>query len=119
MKARVYSAIAAVAVLASISAAAAAQSGSMMKPGQESLALTNTQRRDIYQDVSKLKTKQASTRFTPKLGESVPGSITLRPLPASATKQVPAAKSYDYAMLGNKVLLVNPDTKKIADVIAD
>jgi hypothetical protein len=119
MKAQLYSAITAVAVLAGISAAAAAQTGSMTKPGQESLALTSTQRRDIYQDVSKLKPKQASTRFTPKVGEVVPGSVMLRPLPASAAKQVPAAKSYDYAMLGNKVLLINPHTDKIADVIAD
>jgi hypothetical protein len=116
MKARLYSGVIAIALLAGVSAAAA-QSGSTMKAGQESLGLTNMQRRDIYRDVSKLKTKQTALRFSPKVGEAVPSSITLRPLPASATKLVPAVKSYDYAMLGKQVLLVQPDTKKIADVI--
>jgi hypothetical protein len=87
-----------------------------MRAGQESFGLTNTQRRDIYQDVSKLKTKQTAIRFSPKVGEAVPNSITLRPLLASATKQIPAVKSYHYAMLG-KVLLAQPDVKKIADDI--
>jgi Protein of unknown function (DUF1236) len=109
--------VTAAALLAGISVAAAAQTGSMMKAGQESLNLTATQQRDIYQDVSKLKTEQTSVRFTPKLGEVVPTSIKLRSLPASATKQVPAVKSYEYAMLGKKVFLVQPDTKKIADII--
>jgi hypothetical protein len=115
MKTQLYCGVTAVALLLGISAAAA-QTGSMMKPGQDSLSLTSTQRRDIYQDISKLKTKQTSN-FAAKVGEAVPSSITLRPLPRSASKQVPAVKSYNYAMLGNRVLLVNPNTKKIADVI--
>jgi hypothetical protein len=115
MKTQLYSGITGVALLVCVTAAAA-QTGSMTKPGQGPVGLTSTQRRDIYQDISKLKTKQTS-KFSPKVGEAIPNSITLRPLPRSAAKQVPAVKSYSYAMLGNRVLLVNPNTKTIADVI--
>ena len=35
----------------------------------------------------------------------------------SAARDVPAAKPYRYAMLPDKVLIVNPADKKIADVV--
>jgi Protein of unknown function (DUF1236) len=115
MKAQLCSAVAAVTLVAAVSAASAAEPN-MMKSG--SLNLTTTQRHDIYQGVGKLKTSEkAPASFTARVGAAVPSSIKLQPLPASATKQVPAAKSYDYAMLGKELVLVNPRTKKIADVI--
>jgi Protein of unknown function (DUF1236) len=119
MKTRLCSAVAAIALIAGVGAASAAETG-MMKSGHAALSLTSTQRRDIYQDVSKLKTSETSpANFTARVGEAVPSSIGLRPLPERAAKQVPAVRSYDYAMLGKEVLIVNRSTKEIADVITE
>jgi hypothetical protein len=89
-----------------------------MKSGQGPLNLTSTQRQDIYRAVTKLNASETEpANFTAWVGEVVPSTVTLHALPASAAKQVPAVRSYDYATLGNEVLIVNPSTKKIADVI--
>jgi hypothetical protein len=118
MRIQLHSAVTTVALLATVGAAAAATSSSTMKSANDMLNLTSTQRHEIYQDVGKQKMSQtAPAGFTAKLGEAVPSSVRLNPLPASATKQVSAVKSYDYAKLGNEVLIVNPSSKKIADVI--
>jgi hypothetical protein len=106
-------------LLAGVSAAAAADSA-MMKSGQGPLNLTSAQRQDIYRVVSKQNASETEpASFTAWVGEVVPSSVTLHALPASAAKQVPAVKSYDYAMLGKDILIVNPSTKKIADVIEE
>jgi Protein of unknown function (DUF1236) len=117
MKAQLCSGFAAIALVASVSAAAAGP-GTMMKSGQQPLTLTTTQQNEIYQDVSQQKVSQTAPKsFTARVGETVPGSIKLSALPASATKQVPAVKSYDYAMLGKQLIIVDPSTKKVSDVI--
>ncbi len=116
MKRLLCASVTAIALFATIGAAAAA--GSTTAPGKSALKLTSTQRHEIYQDVSKQKMSQAiPAKFAATVGEMVPSSVKLGRLPASAIKQVPAAKSYKYAMLGEDVVLVNPSSKKVADVI--
>jgi len=116
MKAPFCAGVTAIALFATIGPVAAA--GSTTVPGKSALRLTSTQRHEIYRDVSKQKMDQAiPAKFAAMIGEKVPSSVKLRPLPASAVKQVPATKSYDYAMLSEDVILVNPSSMKIADVI--
>lgn len=38
-------------------------------------------------------------------------------LPAEAPAHAPSLKPYDYALLWNKLLIVNPEDKKIVQVI--
>ena len=54
----------------------------------------------------------------PKDGAAIPSGISLYPLPRQAARDVPAVKPYRFATLQNKVLIVNPSDKKIADVVA-
>ncbi len=116
MKAQLCAGVTALGLFATVGAAAAA--GSMTKSENASLQLTATQRHELYRDITKEKMSQAApTQFTARVGKVVPSSIKLDPMPASATKQVPETKSYDYAMLGKEVILVDPSSKKIASII--
>jgi hypothetical protein len=47
----------------------------------------------------------------------MPNAVKLQPLPNSVSSQVPAVKPYEYAMLQNQVLIVDPSSKKIVDII--
>jgi hypothetical protein len=120
MKAQLFSTVTAAALVATIGAAAAAEAGSAMNSGNDALNLTITQQRAIYRDVTRQRMSEAvPPGFTAKVGETVPSSIKLHPLPASVTKQVSAVKSDQYAKLRNNVvLIVDPGSKKIADVIS-
>ena len=42
----------------------------------------------------------------------------MQPLPNSVSNQVPTLKSYDFAALQNEVLIVDPSSKKIVDIIS-
>ncbi len=83
------------------------------------LTLTNSQRVAIWQMLGNQATQTSSTRSKPYVGQIVPNRLGLQPLPNSVSNQVPAVKSYDYAMLNNELLIVDPSTKEIVAIIAD
>lgn len=118
MKSRVLSATIVVALVTTVGVAAARTATTMNPANDDALNLTSSQRRDIYRDVGELKPNSAAPAgFTAKVGEAVPSSMTINPLPASVTKRVPAVKSDDFAMAGKDLLIVSPGSKKIADII--
>jgi hypothetical protein len=107
--------VAAFALLAGAGVAMAADAGSTSK---DHLNLTSAQQKDIWQSVSKQNVKEtAAVPFKAMIGEVVPTSIKLHALPSDATREAPAVKSYEFAMLQDQVLLVDPKSKKITDII--
>jgi Protein of unknown function (DUF1236) len=50
-------------------------------------------------------------------GAQVPSSIELYALPDNALAQAPEAQSYKYALVRNEVVLVDPSTMRIVDII--
>jgi hypothetical protein len=92
--------------------------GSIGVASAAALNLTSSQKHTIYQSVANEKGQPAPSGFHAAIGAKVPSSLTLRPLPTSAASQIPAAKSYDYAKLqNNEVLLVNPKSRDVAEMI--
>jgi hypothetical protein len=89
------------------------QSGS----GQENPALTAAQRRAIYTAVSHDKSKMAKTPFAAAVGASVPPMIELYPLPDQVLAQNRAANFYEYTLVRDKVVLVDPTKMRVVEVI--
>jgi len=115
MKPNLRHGIAVLALLTGTGVAIAADTGATSK---DHLNLTSAQQKEIWQSVNKQNMKDATpSGFRPAVGQVVPGSIKLHAMPLDATKQVPAVRSYDYAMLQNDVLLIDPTSKKIVDII--
>ena len=87
----------------------------MTKPG---ISLTNAQQKLAWKDVDRNATIQkAPADFTPSVGATVPSEIALKPVPADLGRKVSALKSYDYARLNHELLIVDPSSKKVVDVI--
>jgi uncharacterized protein DUF1236 len=85
---------------------------------KDSLSLSKAQERTAWNDISKEGSKQsAPSNFTAFVGAQVPGSINLHSMPADVASQVPALKPYDYALLQERLLIINPSDKKVVDVI--
>ena len=86
---------------------------------QHRLVLNGAQEHVIFQSVGKQNGKKqtAPPGFKAEIGQSVPKSILLRRLPSDATDRVWAAKPYDYVMLQNQLLIVNPHDRIVDDVI--
>jgi len=115
-------AVAAALLLSGVSAASAASHMSKRSTGSatasDTLDLSATQQKDIWKDLSHHATSQtAPSGFSATVGEAIPSGVTTYPLPREAARDVPAVRPYRYAMMQDKVLIVNPNDKKIADVV--
>jgi len=117
-------AIATTAVLASgIGVASAAdhhamKSSSVQTTVRDVLSLTPSQERTAWRDISKKANSQTTpSSFTASIGATMPSDISLRSVPAKVAARVPSLKPYDYALLHNMLLIVNPGDKKVVDVI--
>ena len=82
------------------------------------LKLTAAQKQTIYSSISSQKQKEtAPPTFHMAVGVAVPGSIELQPLPKTIVDLIPELKDYQYAMVANQVLLVDPKNKQVVEII--
>jgi hypothetical protein len=101
---------------------AAAQSSSVdevVNPSgvAQKLELTPAQRGAIYQEVSKNKSKVASSRFPAAVGAEVPPMIELYMLPDDVLAANPVTKLYKYTMVQDQVVIVDPTNTRTIAVI--
>jgi hypothetical protein len=83
------------------------------------LNLTAAQKQTIVQSVESEKGQAAPAGFLPKVGASLPQSVSLQRLPSSVATQVPGAKDLRYVKLAtNEILLIESKGRRVADVIA-
>lgn len=59
----------------------------------------------------------AGTEFVASIGGPVPPQLELYVLPDRALATVPAAKSVKYTLLQNQIVLVDPTTMRVVDII--
>ena len=80
--------------------------------------LTGAQHQEILQGTSPQAVKESPPAgFKAEIGKVVPSSIKLQPMPKQVSEQVPAVKSFDFAMLQDQLLIVDPTSKKVIDII--
>jgi hypothetical protein len=85
---------------------------------QVQLKLTDVQRQAIADAVRKEnKAVTPPPSFVASVGAPVPPAIELYILPDNALAQVPAAKEVKYTVLNDQLLLVDPTTMRVVDII--
>jgi hypothetical protein len=83
----------------------------------QKLELVAAQRSAIYAAVSKDRSKMSPQRFPTVIGAEVPPMINLYALPDDIVSGNPAAKIYEFTMVGDKVVLVDPTRMRVVDTI--
>ena len=92
---------------------------SMGSPSAQ-LQLTPAQKTAILSAVRRETPKGASPiNFVVALGAPVPPSIELYMLPDGALAEVPEAKMVKYTMVQNQVVLIDPTTMRVVDIIRE
>ena len=126
MKDRLHCGTIALALLSGIGLAAAqgnfpgaggdTQSGAASQPSQ--LKLSPAQRSAILNSVLQNTAKiTAPTKFQASVGGPVPPSIELYTLPSGAASQSLELRSLKYTMTQNQVVLVDPTTMRVIDIL--
>jgi hypothetical protein len=123
MKKQASLAVATAVLLAGVSAASAAgmqaQSNSAKMLGaSDNLSLDRIQQKVAWADLTSHATNQnAPAGFNETAGSVVPNSVTIQAVTKKAAGDVPALRSYDFAIVQGRLLIVNPSDKKVAEVI--
>jgi hypothetical protein len=125
MRKHISVALAAGMLMAGVSAASAAgmspsnSTNSTMSQPAGTLSLTSAQQKTVWNDLHGQATEQkAPSGFNATVGAIVPSAVKTEPVPSRAATSVPALKSFNFAMVDGKLLIVNPSDKKIVDVIS-
>ena len=95
---------------------ATASAATAMHPS-DTVVLSAAQRSAVWNDLSKQATNQNAAGFNAAIGTFLPNTVKIEPMPSKTAAQVPSLRSYDYAMVGHKLVIVDPSNKVIADVL--
>lgn len=91
-------------------------SGSMNQ--SSALQLSASQKTAIFKSVTKEKVKSPPpANLSLSVGAQVPASVELYALPANVVSTVPATKEFKYTVARNQVVLVDPASMKIVEII--
>lgn len=102
----------------SIAAAQSVPSGAMSTGGDHAKAsLTPAQENTLKQGLASEQTVSAPSGFQAEVGKQLPPSLTPQPLPSAVEAQVPETKSFLFVKLSDRVLLIDPATQQIAQII--
>jgi uncharacterized protein DUF1236 len=87
-------------------------------PQAQSPSLTAAQKAAIFSSVTLDKSKvKSAENFRVAVGARVPPAIELHPLPEGALAEAPAARPFRYTMVANQVVLVDPASMRVVEVI--
>jgi hypothetical protein len=103
--------------LAVAAAQTATQPGTPSVPGLE---LSPAQRQTIYQSISSQthRSTAAPPTFSPTIGSHVPDGVELTPMPKTVVELIPRTRDYEFAMVADHVLIVDPKSKQVIEVIS-
>jgi hypothetical protein len=83
----------------------------------DTVILSAAQRSSVWNDLSKQATNQSAAGFDATIGTFVPSSVKIEPIPSKTAADIPSLQPYDFAMVGHKLVIVDPSNKVIADVL--
>jgi len=98
-----------------------AQSTPPVTPSGPGVKLTPAQRQLIYASISKQthKSTAAPLTFGATVGAVVPEPVELTPMPETIVDVVPQTRGYSYAFVSAQVLIVDPKSRQIIEVISE
>jgi uncharacterized protein DUF1236 len=119
---RVYLGCASAIVLLASAAAATAQTTIIERDSpavirRERIELTPAQRTTIYRTVTRERLQAAEPGFAVTLGARVPEAVELQDIPSAVVAEVPSVRRYRYMVVNNEVLLVDPATSQVVEII--
>ncbi len=79
--------------------------------------LTLEQRHTIKEILKDAKVEKASGDMAVSAGAAVPANVALHDMPAVIAEKVPQIKSHQFFLTGDKIVIVDPTAKKVAEVI--
>ena len=103
-----------IAVFSSIGIAAA-----QTAPGTAQGDLTPSQERMVSQGLASSPSQPAPPGAQPQVGNRIPDSMSAQALPNNVTDQVPNAKGLFFVKLPDRIVLIDPHSKLVTEILMD
>jgi hypothetical protein len=84
---------------------------------RERVELSPVQRTTIYRTVTRERVRAVPQAVDVRLGARVPQSVELREMPTTVVQEIPDVRRYRYMVVNNEVLLVDPATSEVIEII--
>jgi len=97
----------------------AARSSAKGADAHGSVKLSQTQRSKIQAAIgTNHAARVGHVNFDVSVGVKIPSDIHVEVLPSRVVEVVPEYRGYDYIIVGDNILIIDPDTHEIVDIIA-
>lgn len=87
------------------------------KRSGDRVQLTEQQRTTIRETIIRERPERVNVRFDVRIGARVPRSVTLRPLPVVLINMFPSYRDYRYIYVEDRIVIVQPATYEVVEVI--
>ena len=85
---------------------------------QQMIQLTPAQRTQVYQNVIKDRSgAPAPAGIALRIGAKVPTTVEFNDLPDNVASQIPSVSRFKYIVAQNQVVLVDPSTSEVVEII--
>jgi hypothetical protein len=85
---------------------------------QNALQLTPTQQHNVTQGLGQQQKQAPPSGFDGQVGSKVPDSMDKQSMPPEVTSQVPQTHGLLFVALPDRVLLIDPDSKQVLQIVA-
>lgn len=99
--------------------AALAQSANDAQSNNAHANLNPAQQQMVSNSLSSTPSQSAPSGAQPQVGDKVPDSMSAQSMPQNVGDQVPEAKELLFVKLPDRILLIDPDTKLISEIVTD
>jgi hypothetical protein len=80
--------------------------------------LDSSKRTEFRQSITRAGVSRVdNVNFSLSVGTAVPRSVKLHPLPSSIVTLVPAYRGYDFILVRDDIIIIDPATYELVDVI--
>jgi hypothetical protein len=81
--------------------------------------LTANQQQAVSQGLSTSPSQPAPAGAQPQVGSKLPDSMNAQTLPSNVTNQIPQVKKLLFVKLPDRIVLIDPDTKLVTEIVTD
>jgi hypothetical protein len=82
----------------------------------EKLNLSQSKEKQVTDGLGR-EQSQSAPGYQGQIGSKPPDSLSVKPMPDDVAGQVPETKTYLFVKLPDRILLIDPDTKVVAEIV--
>ena len=114
-----YSGALSLVILGSVGAAEAQNANDAIQNNNAHPNLTPAQQQMVSTGLASTPSQSAPSSAQPQVGDKVPDSMAARSMPNDVGAQVPEVKQLLFVKLADRILLIDPDTKLISEIVIE